>query len=829
MRITELEICNIRGVKQLKLSPNGKNMVIWGPNGSGKSAVVDAVDFLLTGRISRLIGEGTAGISLKAHGPHIDHLPKDALVKAKILIPGHQGPIPLERSMSSPTALICSAEHKELIGPMLQLASLGQHVLSRREILRYVAAEAGKRAGEVQALLNLSDLEEIRKSFGRVSNNAKSELTAAETAIKSARSTIQFTLSLTTFDFEATLKSVNGLRAILAGQPLTKLYSENLKAGIVAPATESKSTNINPQALAKNMAEITNNLANLETNIRNPDKELGRSLDELRANEAVLSEISKLKLMQLGISQIPEDGSCPLCGSTWEPGRLRERLESHILHAKAASEKLTKIQELAWGMSNIASNVRSHILQINYAADHLKMTKESSALGKWSACLSRFVETLTDPLAKYPRETKQASEVAKLFAPDGFETLLEKVLTEAQLKIPPISPEQTAWDTLTSLRENWKQYEKAEARLDNARLYRDRSKVLEDSFEAARDQALSTLYSTIESRFSALYKLIHEDDEPKFESTIRPSGAGLAFEVDFYGRGKFPPLALHSEGHQDTMGLCLYLVLAERLTQNIIELTILDDVVMSIDAGHRRKVCDLLASQFSNRQFLITTHDRTWARQLITTGVVPRANSVEFTRWSLETGPLVATEVIDIVFWKQITEEIEKGDIPSAAGRLRRGAEEYFEQVCDKLRATVRYRTDGRWEFSDFVSAAIGAYRRFLKEAKAAANSWGNAETVTRLQELESIANQIIQRSQLEQWGINENVHYNRWGEFQPEDFRPISEAWRDLLGLFRCSSCDGVLFLSIEGQNPSSLRCKCGQVSWNLLKKTQSEPTGSA
>src|SRR6266851_1569738 len=190
MRITELEIYNIRGIKELKLSPNGKNMVIWGPNGSGKSAVVDAVDFLLTGRISRLVGEGTAGISLKAHGPHIDHLPKDAHVKAKISIPGHEGPIPLERSMSSPTALICLPEHKTLIETMLQLASLGQHVLSRREILRYVAAEAGKRAAEVQALLNLSEIEEIRKAFGRVSNNAKSELTAAETTIKSARSAI---------------------------------------------------------------------------------------------------------------------------------------------------------------------------------------------------------------------------------------------------------------------------------------------------------------------------------------------------------------------------------------------------------------------------------------------------------------------------------------------------------------------------------------------------------------------------------------------------------------------------------------------------------------
>ena len=54
MKLIELEIQNIRGIKQLKLKQNGNNFLIYGPNGSGKSAVVDAIDFLLTGQISRL-------------------------------------------------------------------------------------------------------------------------------------------------------------------------------------------------------------------------------------------------------------------------------------------------------------------------------------------------------------------------------------------------------------------------------------------------------------------------------------------------------------------------------------------------------------------------------------------------------------------------------------------------------------------------------------------------------------------------------------------------------------------------------------------------------
>ena len=65
MKIQKLQINKFRGIVDLILTPGEESLVLWGPNGSGKSAVVDAIDFLLTGKIARLLGEGTSGISLK--------------------------------------------------------------------------------------------------------------------------------------------------------------------------------------------------------------------------------------------------------------------------------------------------------------------------------------------------------------------------------------------------------------------------------------------------------------------------------------------------------------------------------------------------------------------------------------------------------------------------------------------------------------------------------------------------------------------------------------------------------------------------------------------
>jgi AAA15 family ATPase/GTPase len=120
MKLLELEIHNIRGITDLSLRPNGKNLVIWGPNGSGKSAVVDAIDFLLTGRVSRLTGEGTGSITLSRHGPHIDHRPMDAVVSASIKLSGIADTIEIKRCMADCDELEIKESAKHYIEPIVK-------------------------------------------------------------------------------------------------------------------------------------------------------------------------------------------------------------------------------------------------------------------------------------------------------------------------------------------------------------------------------------------------------------------------------------------------------------------------------------------------------------------------------------------------------------------------------------------------------------------------------------------------------------------------------------------------------------------------------------
>lgn len=250
-------------------------------------------------------------------------------------------------------------------------------------------------------------------------------------------------------------------------------------------------------------------------------------------------------------------------------------------------------------------------------------------------------------------------------------------------------------------------------------------------------------------------------------------------KVDFYSRGLHPPNAMHSEGHQDSMGVCLFLALSEHQSTGLIDLVILDDIVMSLDIGHRRMFCRVLVSNFPNKQFIITTHDTTWANQLRGEGLVNRKQMLKFFDWSVDSGP------------------------------------------------KVPYTLDDRGSLGDFLPAAISRHNDLLNKAKEAANSWNKQDEVATLSQRSIKTKEIIKRALGEQGFINITVHFNDWANLGKEDFKPVVEAFQELCdSVFACDNegCDAVLKVTFDGPNMNGVRCKCGAVNWNLIKRETQE-----
>jgi hypothetical protein len=138
------------------------------------------------------------------------------------------------------------------------------------------------------------------------------------------------------------------------------------------------------------------------------------------------------------------------------------------------------------------------------------------------------------------------------------------------------------------------------------------AKLTYETYCGVLEEELNILYDEVQKDFSTYYREVNQDDEDAFTAKFTPSEGSLGLDVNFYDRGLFPPAAYHSEGHQDGMGVCLYLALMKRLFGDKFTFALLDDVVMSVDSGHRFQFCRLLKTHFSDTQFVITTHDRLW-------------------------------------------------------------------------------------------------------------------------------------------------------------------------------------------------------------------------
>jgi len=824
VRLLELKVQNVRGLPNIRLLPGSKNIVIWGPNGAGKSGVVDAVDFVLTGRISRLEGQGTRGITLSLHGPHIDHDAESAIVAATVELGGFAEPITFSRCIARPDEVECPDEARTALAEISDSVRRGGVILTRRDILRYVAAEAGTRADEIQELLNLKDIEAIRNSFYRARTELRRTEQNAQKAVDTAKSEVNVTLGSPQYSDERLLELVNKCRKTLGGDPIEVTQSSTFKKGLVPPAPLGvKQPAFNRtlfEQVIKNIRQGTRE--GLRTELVQAERDLRQRLTDVKAHAELLAELERLELTTHAMRFIDEATTqCPVCGASWPEGHLNQHLQARVAAAREAEAEKKRIAEAAESIAAPARNLRANIDSLTRttfgpeARERLKDGLET--LSSWQNAIDSLVDVLSDPVKSYLDCSLTEYSVSRLLAPDGLGELLTRFEEAAREVSPQPTPEQTAWDTLTRLEESMRALENRAREKEDSSLHRSRSEILFTEYEKARDSVLQDLYTRIAGKFVEFYGVLHGDERDHFNAQFQPHGAALRFEVNFLGRGVHPPHALHSEGHQDSMGVCLFLALNEEISERTIDLVVLDDVMMSVDTSHRKDVCRLLREMFPDRQFVITTHDKTWAKQLKQECVVEPQQVIEFTGWTIETGPRVHQQ-LDL--WQAIEAALSQDDVHEAAFRLRRGSEDFFESVCDALGAKVNYNSAAQWQLDDWLPAAMERYKDLLQRSRRAARSWSDTEVLGALDELESVRKQVYGRTYVEQWAVNASVHYNSWENMSRDEFSPVVDAFRDLHALFICSICGGTLQTLPRKGSPEIVKCLCSKVNWNLKQR---------
>jgi recombinational DNA repair ATPase RecF len=817
IKIESLLIEEFRGIRKLQLNLSGQTFAICGPNGTGKSGVVDAIEFALTGDISRLSGEGTDGLTIKAHAPHVDkrNAPQKARVVLTACIPHLGGKVfTLERTVSNAKAPKLSPPDADIQAAIGELGGHPEFALTRREIIKYILATPNNRAKAVQALLRLEEIEKVRTSLNSIDNATTREANICESALAQAKRLLLQALGINDLLKSEVLSAVNKYRAVISLEPLPSLEANTSLKEEMNSATTAKPKVLKQQAKNDLDALLKILQAPMPQQIGSKLSEVRRIFEALRSSPHLLESLKRESFLRSGLALIGPD-SCPFCDADWQADLLREHVGLKLDEARQASSLKSELRLAAQPIEEHYRDIDALLVAIQGHASGLNPSISKVAIQSFREALIKnrlMLQALDDIEASMTSTTSITADRSR-----DVDTALNALMLVVEA-LPDLSKEDAARDQLTLCQDRLESYQKCKRETEQAKKVSQWASEALRAYSKSVNHVLESIYIAVEADFSTFYKVIHHDDEDEFVGKLVPSLGKLGFDVDFYGRGFFPPGAYHSEGHQDSMGVCLYLALMRHTLKERFTFAVLDDVLMSVDAGHRREVCSLLKQHFSSTQFVITTHDDIWLQHMRTEKIVSSKSFVHFKRWSVEDGPVIweGNEV-----WPQIQAELADSGVSTAAGTLRRYLEYISGQLAHKLQAEVPFRGDARWELGELLPSVISRCLELLRKAKAAAHSWQDEGAKLTIQSLENKINAAYARTQAEQWPINASIHYNEWIRLQEEEFKPVALAFEELLNHLRCSTCETFFHvLPLRGSGPEVLRCDCGKSSFNVKKK---------
>ena len=819
IKVKKIEIIEFRGIRNLTIDFNDKNFAICGRNGTGKSGVVDALEFVLTGSVSRLSGTGTGGVTLKEHAPHVDsrNNPEKAYIILTVSIPSlSKNEITIQRSVGNPNAPIITPNTPDILEVLQQVAMHPEFTLSRRELIKYVISPPGERAKEVQALLRLDKVENLRTIFMKVMNSTKKEAGSLKTEKGVSQQSLLQALQITDLSGAKLLTAVNTQRSLLGLADITVLTNTtSLKDGLYATTSASSSGRVpKVQALAdiKKFQEITVIIASAETVALVIHAKA--ELSDLTTDPAVADGITREQFLKSAIDLITDE-MCPVCDTPWESEILKELIKGKLEHFDTITAKRSGIEkELEPLIANL-SELHTSLKSIESYSSALKPIIDTRVLKEYILELQSSIKQIQ---AFLPLPDTIVIMESYGFLPPDVKSVITQI-ENAIVAIPDATKQDAARDYLTICQERLEAYRAISLRFKQAEDKAELSAKVHAVYAKVSTAILDALYKEVQTEFTELYRFINSDDEGDFEAALIPSSGKLSFDVDFYGRGFFPPGAYHSEGHQDGMGLCLYLALMKYVLGNSFTFAVLDDVLMSVDAGHRREVCKLLKDKFPNTQFILTTHDQVWLKHMKTAGLISSKSSIFFRNWDVDNGP---AEWNDRDIWSEISEQLKKNNVLVGAGLLRNYLEFISSEICHQLRAPVEFHGDGHFDLGDLLYPAASRFSKLLALGESAATSWGQTAEAEAIKKRKEEFSTLVTQSQMEGWQTNPAIHYNEWANLEEKDFTPVANAFHNLIKAFFCSApgCGSLIYVNPSKGEKEMLRCSCGTVSINLLKK---------
>ena len=676
----------------------GKRLtIVYGENGTGKSTVCDALDLLGNGSVGSLDGRGLGATKRYWHSIGM------TAADVKVTLATSSGEC--TASLGGKDVVVSSSQHRPRV-----------EVLRRNQILRLVEAKPAERYSAISRFIDVSGVEasegSLRKLILEIARNAEVALA----------------------------------RVVENRGQIERFWSEAGKPGVDPGAWATLEIQKDQESLDRRREAIDKLIAAWEGVARYPQKheaaaaQLKSAIDDLTSAEANCSSVTEtatsdylevldiLQAAQRHFRQHSDPAACPLCESSEKAAGLAAEVDRRI-----------KAQHLAGRLQESRSLVAAKELATQQARQRLsdleQMGLDDAALLEASCNGAELPADLALPTFPVPADLAQWKAWL-----DGQTPLVQKWRAASDNCVDSTKFINTLRSSLEALRSNEQLAEELEVLLP---MLQQTLTVVEEE----RKKFTDAILAAIATRVGELYELVHPNEGLNKISLELDAAkrASLEISTEFGGTRDAPPQAYFSDSHLDTLGLCVFLALAEReLPEDTI--LVLDDVLGSVDEPHVDRVIDMLYDEASRfRHCLITTHYGPW-RQKYRWGFLKNGQCqfVELTTWSMNKGISLTKSVPDIEKLRVALSE-SPPDVQIVCSKAGVVLEAVLDFLTLLYGCRVARRVDANYTLGDLLPAVDKKLRAALRvehrhEDAAGVVSYLDKHLAPHLDKLESIA-----------------------------------------------------------------------------------------
>lgn len=784
MRVKSIELSWFRGAADpVTLELDGKSIVVYGANGSGKSSFVDAIEYALKdGRIEHLAHEYSGKRQEKAI-PNT-HTPEDRKTGLSIKF---QGGTELNAEIRRDGSKTISGEEPAGMAAW----DYRRTVLRQGEVADFILGTKGDKYSALLPLLGLDSMETAAENLRQIARSVEevSSLRTTRGALEEAQRRRE-----ATFGDECDADIFGAIE---------KLYRQYCTEGAAGDDALQSCTSLK-EVLDSRIAASS---ANERRYVALSDAallDLTGCIEAVRATSGKLAESieplveEKMRVLESAgafADKLAVDGEveCPACGRLISVQDFQRHVKAECARL---NETIVAFQARKTAVAALSGVVRT-----------LK-----TILGKPD--LSAWREELTKTLSVVDFSYLDALDAEALRASCGEDELqafeeklrpLHDAAKSASADAPPsarqLSTDKQAVEVGASV---LAALGKAAA-VQRAEILASFIRSIEVGVrEELRLQSQSVI-AEISEDVQSMWGILHPAEPIEKVRLYVPENTDKAIDIglSFHGVEQDSPRLTLSEGHRNSLGLCIFLAMAKREAKNDGPV-FLDDVVISVDRGHRGMIVELLRREFSGRQVAILTHDRDWyselRHQLDGSGwqfraLLPYEAPATGIRWShstfgfgdaraqLELRPDSAgndaRKIMDVEL--ALIAECLQIRMPylRAEKNDKRMAHDFLERLInDGKKCFGRREGDGYRTCPDEIAA--------LEEADKLLVSWGNKASHT-------------------------------FDVERPEAAKVI-DSCEQALEAFACHSCGKRVWFANAG-GPEAVQCQCGQIRWRYGK----------